>query len=83
MRKQIAIAIFIMALGTSTAQAQGTSTTSRTVSPAASSKATGNAPVGHRQPTQADVGNNSGADAVKSAEDRELDRKIKNICKGC
>ena len=43
------------------------------------------APVGHRQPTAAEVGaggaNNqqNGADA----EDKALDRKIKSICKGC
>lgn len=47
------------------------------------------APVGHRQPTKADVTTaeskdrgllGAGADA---AADRELDRKIKNICRGC
>jgi hypothetical protein len=44
------------------------------------------APVGHRQPTKADVSPNSkdskdafGADA----EDKALDRKIKSICRGC
>jgi hypothetical protein len=44
------------------------------------------APVGHRQPTKADV---SGADAKDKgllgadADDKALDRKIKSICRGC
>lgn len=45
-------------------------------------KAIGNAPVGHRQPTAADVGNEKNA-ADLSPEDKALDRKIKSICRGC
>ena len=45
------------------------------------------APVGHRQPTKADV---TAADSKDNrgllgadADDKALDRKIKNICRGC
>lgn len=44
------------------------------------------APVGHRQPTRADVApidsKNGGLLGPDEAE-KELDRKIKNICRGC
>ena len=44
----------------------------------------GNAPVGHRQPTRADVPNekNLATDSI-SKEDAILDKKIKSICRGC
>ena len=43
------------------------------------------APVGHRQPRIGDVPSETGAsDPGKiDAQDRELDRMIKNICRGC
>lgn len=43
------------------------------------------APVGHRQPRVGDVPSATGANGPDKvdAQDRELDRKIKNICKGC
>jgi hypothetical protein len=46
------------------------------------------APVGHRQPTARDVPataatpQNSAEDAMKKM-DQDLDRKMKNICRGC
>jgi len=43
------------------------------------------APVGHRQPSQSDL-RSSGANTQPGgadAEDKALDKKIKNICKGC
>jgi hypothetical protein len=44
------------------------------------------APVGHRQPTRADISTvepkNGGLLGPDEAE-KELDRKIKNICRGC
>ena len=83
MRKLIVAAVCMLPFATSAALAQGTGVPSKTVLPSGSTKAIGNAPVGHRQPTQADVGKDSGADVARSAEDRELDRKIRNICKGC
>lgn len=58
----------------------GTATKSSTAS--ASTKAVGNAPVGHRQPTAADVGNQPNP-AELSPEEKALDRKIKSICRGC
>lgn len=45
-------------------------------------RAVGNAPVGHRQPTAADVGNQPNP-AELSPEEKALDRKIKSICRGC
>jgi len=42
------------------------------------------APVGHRQPTRTDVPpEGPSANGQADAEDKALDRKIKNICKGC
>jgi hypothetical protein len=43
------------------------------------------APVGHRQPRAGDVPSEKGANdpAKIDAQDRELDRMIKGICKGC
>jgi hypothetical protein len=43
------------------------------------------APVGHRQPTPADVGNTdpSQKNPTTSAADRALDRALNNVCRGC
>jgi hypothetical protein len=45
---------------------------------------TGAAPIGHRQPSAKDVpkGGES-ADTAVSDLDRELDKKLKGICRGC
>ncbi|OQW54164.1 MAG: hypothetical protein A4S14_01630 [Proteobacteria bacterium SG_bin9] len=41
------------------------------------------APVGHRQPKRSDVPDVSADQARNDAADRELDRKIRSICRGC
>jgi hypothetical protein len=43
------------------------------------------APIGHRQPTRGDTPSETGRDnpANIDAQDRQLDRMIKGICKGC
>jgi hypothetical protein len=43
------------------------------------------APIGHRQPRPGDLPPETGKDDPGriDAQDRELDRMIKNICKGC
>lgn len=46
------------------------------------------APVGHRQPTRADVGDDEGADEDSVSkeideENRILDKELKGICRGC
>ena len=43
------------------------------------------APIGHRQPRPSDLPPEAGKDDPTriDAQDRELDRMIKNICKGC
>ena len=71
---------FSLALATA-ALAQGTGSATSAKS-SASSKTAGSAPVGHRQPTTADVGSEKNAVDL-SAEDKALDRKIKGICRGC
>ena len=45
----------------------------------------GASPIGHRQPTSRDVGQDGGATAPAqpSKEDRALDRALKGICRGC
>lgn len=78
-------AIFILAL------ASGGAAIAQNNTGGASAKSGGipPAPVGHRQPTKADVSNAESKDtrgllgADAAAADKELDRKIKNICRGC
>lgn len=41
------------------------------------------APVGHRQPKRGDVPELNADQARNDAADRELDRKIRSICRGC
>lgn len=46
------------------------------------------APVGHRQPTQAEVGDDKGAEEDRvtkeiDEENRILDKELKGICRGC
>ncbi|MGO4716196.1 hypothetical protein [Bradyrhizobium sp. 2TAF24] len=45
------------------------------------------APVGHRQPSKADIDSAESKDKRglfgSDADDKALDRKIKNICRGC
>lgn len=41
------------------------------------------APVGHRQPKRGDVPEVAADQARNDAADRELDRKIRSICRGC
>src|SRR3954464_12309627 len=53
--------------------------------PAAQSGNLPDAPIGHRQPRPGDVPPETGKDDPSriDAQDRELDRMIRNICKGC
>ena len=77
------IAFSIVAVVGASAQNAMTGAPGKSTSSTTAPKAgTGAAPVGHRQPTQAEVGK-ADADLGVSAEDKELDRKIKNICRGC
>lgn len=41
------------------------------------------APVGHRQPKRSEVPELNADQARNDAADRELDRKIRSICRGC
>ena len=84
MRNLIAaiFAISLFAATTVMAQNTGSSSAAKPSTPSASSRAAGSAPVGHRQPTAADVGSEKSATDL-SAEDKALDRKIKGICRGC
>jgi hypothetical protein len=84
MRNFIATTFALSLVAATAAFAQGTGSSSATKSttPSASSKPIGSAPVGHRQPTVADVGSEKNAIDL-SAEDKALDRKIKSICRGC
>ena len=74
--------ILAFSLSATVATAQNTGSGAAAKSSSSSSKATGAAPVGHRQPTAADVGSEKNPLDV-SAEDKALDRKIKGICRGC
>lgn len=73
-----AVAVSVFMIAQASAQNTGAPAPSKSSPPKA---AVGNAPVGHRQPTQAEIGKQE--TLAPSAEDKELDRKIRNICKGC
>jgi hypothetical protein len=78
-----AIAASMVAIGGASAQnAMSGAPFKSTPSTPAAKSGPPSAPIGHRQPTQAEVGK-ADADSTVSAEDKELDRKIKNICRGC
>jgi hypothetical protein len=70
----------VLALGLSQAVAQSGSST--TVAPS-SGRTLPQAPVGHRQPTQADIGKADTGISKEDEADRALDRKIRSICRGC
>ncbi|MBI3700594.1 MAG: hypothetical protein HY242_09165 [Afipia sp.] len=84
MRNLIAASFVFSLIAGSAAFAQTSSSGTLTKSPSTSSppRVTGSAPVGHRQPTAADVGNPQNP-AELSPEEKALDRKIKSICRGC
>ncbi len=90
MRKSMTTAIAFSLFGVSLALAQGTGTSPGTganpsVPPSLTpdSRVIGNAPVGHRQPRAADVPSATEKNYTESAQDKELDRKIRSICRGC
>lgn len=77
----IATAI-VMSFVSAAALAQGNAGTSGGTS-AAGSTTVIQAPVGHRQPKRGDVPDATSDQAKIDAADRELDRKIRSICRGC
>lgn len=83
MRKLFIIAVGLVLASTSLTFAQ-TSRKSVTVPEAPAASGVPEAPVGHRQPRRDAVpssDNNGGYQ--ESAEDKEVNRKIKSICRGC
>jgi len=84
MRNLIAATFVLSLVATATAFAQSSSsgTVTKSTSASTSPRVTGTAPVGHRQPTAADVGGEKNP-ADLSPEEKALDRKIKSICRGC
>lgn len=81
MQKFIAAAFAVSLVAATAALAQNAVSNQPAKTSAAPPKV-GSAPIGHRQPTQADVGSEKSATDM-SAEDKALDRKIKGICRGC
>ncbi|MDB5620280.1 hypothetical protein [Tardiphaga sp.] len=90
MKKLIATIVCLTLLGSALAQAQDST---RNAPPASVKRSqqgdqpspAAQAPIGHRQPRAGDVPSETGtADPRKiDAQDRDLDRMIKGICKGC
>jgi hypothetical protein len=91
MKKWFVITACVTLLGNSLAIAQDSSRNlppKALRQPAAQSNNAGTlpeAPVGHRQPTPGSLPPETGKNNPGNidAQDRELDRMIKNICKGC
>jgi hypothetical protein len=78
MQKLMTMAMLLMFSSAAIAQTAGTGSPT--------SQPTREAPVGHRQPRADQVPsekNLSDPNAAANREDAELDRKIKNICRGC
>ncbi|WP_424632073.1 hypothetical protein [Bradyrhizobium sp. SYSU BS000235] len=90
--RTIPIMVVFSMLGISVALAQNTTpgmttgagSSANSSSSSSSTRGIPQAPVGHRQPKASDVpaGTESGGYS-ESAQDKELDRKIKSICRGC
>jgi hypothetical protein len=87
MMKLVATTVLLTMLGSHLAAAQDST---RNAPPPAVKRAqqpqgTPTAPIGHRQPRAGDVPSETGANDPSKidAQDRELDRMIKGICKGC
>lgn len=81
-RLMAAILVFSLAGGSSALAQSGSAGGS-----SAQSSGIPQAPVGHRQPTKAAVDSAESKDKRgllgSDADDKALDRKIKNICRGC
>ena len=81
MRQTILSIALMVLIGSADALAQGSSSVSKN-----SGGSGAQAPVGHRQPRPSDLPsekNLSDPNDPLSKENRELDRKIKSICRGC
>ena len=81
MRKLLIVAAGLVLASTSLTFAQA-SRKSVTV-PEAPSASVPEAPVGHRQTRRDAVPSTDNSGYQESAEDKELNRKIKSICRGC
>lgn len=81
MRPIVIVTAVAVLLGCAPAFAQSGSSGTGTGTAAGSGGVT--APVGHRQPKRSDVPDVSSDQSKIDAADRELDRKIKGICRGC
>lgn len=86
--RKLAFAALAVIIGSAGASAQNNTATQPTqpgvqAPQGTTSPATVAAPVGKRQPRRADVPQDSPGQFEQSPEDRELDRRIKSICKGC
>ncbi|MET0876742.1 MAG: hypothetical protein ABWY14_06360 [Tardiphaga sp.] len=89
MKKIVAAVVCLAMLGSSLAQAQDST---RNGPPDSVKRSQGvqprpglEAPIGHRQPRPGDLPPETGSNDPGriDAQDRELDRKIRGICKGC
>lgn len=90
MRKLIPVMMAFSMFGISVALAQNTAPgmttgagSSSNSSSSSSKAAVPPAPVGHRQPRANEVPAAAENAYSESAQDKELDRKIKSICRGC
>ncbi len=82
MRKLFIIAVGLVLASTSLTFAQA-SRKSVTVPEAPAAAGVPEAPVGHRQPRRDAVPSSDNGGYQESAEDKEVNRKIKSICRGC
>jgi hypothetical protein len=87
MSRLITTTVIALSLVCATAAFAQSSTRSQTGTMSRSSGGVPPAPVGHRQPSQADVSAAESKDNKgllgADADDKALDRKIKSICRGC
>jgi hypothetical protein len=81
--KHLAPAIIVLSLAAMSGASGQSGTQAGGTGPGTTRTGVWQAPVGHRQPSQADVGSKENNISQQDLLDKELDRKIKNICRGC
>lgn len=83
MKTVVIATAMVVSFGSWSAWAQGNAGSTSGGTAAGSTTTTIQAPVGHRQPKRGDVPDVTSDEARNDAADRELDRKIRSICRGC
>lgn len=84
MNRLIGTTVLILMASSVTVLAQGTTMPQSAQPGATNPPLAREAPIGHRQPRRSELPQNAAQqDSTISAQDKQLDRMIKGICRGC